>query len=85
MQEKPDSLRTVNAGRYTLRRDGQRLTINDGSDGTINTGSVPTAKALLRFMAFRPIKEGEVLQSWLTRCVKDYEAAVWVRLGKGRR
>lgn len=76
---------TVTVRKITIRRDGQKLLLNDGRDGKINTGSVPTAKAFLRFMAARPIKEGEGLQPWLTRCVRDYEAAVWVRLGKGRR
>lgn len=65
-----------------VRRDGQKLLLNDGRDGKIDTKSVPTAKALLRFMAAR---QTEGLQSWLLRCVEDYKAAVWVRLGRGRR
>lgn len=76
---------TVQVRKITIRRDGQRLLLNDGRDGNIDTKSVPTAKALLRFMAARPIGETEGLQSWLLRCVEDYKAAVWVRLGRGRR
>lgn len=71
--------------RVTLRRDGQKILINDGHAGRIDTGSVTTAKALLRFAEARPVREGEGLQTYLLRVLEDYKAAVWVRLGRGRR
>lgn len=83
MQE--DTALTVTVRKITIRRDGQKLLLNDGRDGKIDTKSVPTAKALMRFMAARPIGETEGLQPWLLRVVEDYKAAVWVRLGRGRR
>jgi len=83
MQE--NSPRPVTAGRYTLRRDGQKILLNDGRDGRIDTGSVPAAKGFLRFASARPVRENEGIQAYLTRVLEDYRAAVWVRLGRGRR
>lgn len=84
-EESPPAHRTVTAGRYTLRRDGQKILLNDGRDGRIDTGSVPAAKGFLRFAAAREPREGEGIQAYLTRVLEDYRAAVWVRLGRGRR
>lgn len=80
-----EDIRQHTVGRYTLRRDGQKILLNDGRDGRVDTGSVPTAKAFLRFAAARPVRENEGIQAYLTRVLEDYRAAVWVRLGRGRR
>lgn len=83
MQENPAL--TVTVRKITIRRDGQKLLLNDGRDGRIDTGSVPAAKGFLRFAAAREPREGEGIQAYLLRVTEDYKAAIWVRLGKGRR
>ena len=77
MQEEQHALR--------VRRDGANVLLNDGRAGRIPCGTDTAAKALFDFMVARPARGSESIRSWVARCVADYEAAIWVRLGKGRR
>ena len=76
----------------TVKRKGQKIEVWGtrglgiaSREAEVKCGSVPAAKALLRFMEARPIGQGEGLEAWIQRCAQDYERAVWVRLGKGSR
>ena len=76
----------------TVKRKGQKIEVWGmrgvgiaRREAEVKCGSVPAAKALLRFMEARPIGQGEGLEAWIQRCARDYERAVWVRLGKGSR
>lgn len=68
-----------------VRRDGPTILLNDGRAGSIPCGTESAARALFAFMVARPARGSETIRSWVTRCVADYEASVWVRLGRGRR
>ncbi|MCH9836375.1 hypothetical protein K0U83_11970 [bacterium] len=68
-----------------IRRDGADLTLNDGRAGRIPCGTETTAQALLDFMVGRPARGSESIRSWVSRCVADYEAAVWARIERGSR
>ena len=68
-----------------VRREGPTVLLNDGRASRIPCGTETAAQALFDFMVDRPARGSESIRSWVSRCVADYEAAVWVRLGRGRR
>lgn len=76
-------------GRYSVHLDGVRLSLRDArvgrEIGRIPCGTETAARALFDFMRARPAQEGEEFFAWVVRCAESYQAAVWVRLGRGRR
>jgi hypothetical protein len=68
----------------TIRRDGATVLLNDGRAGRIPCGTESAAKALHDFMTARPARGSETIHSWVSRCVADYEAAVWARIERDR-